>query len=77
MTQMAKQSNGSSSSAFEDLKLLNVKQDEYVKLIQFKKDYISELNAIYSRENEGTAWNIFNYLDFRIYGHTQNINVVI
>ena len=55
MTQMAKLSNGSSSSAFEDLKLLNVKQDEYVKLIQFKKDYISELNANYSRENEGTA----------------------
>ena len=56
-TEMAKLPNGSaarSESEVDEVKELNYRQNEYVKLIQFKREYIHDLQTAYRRENEGT-----------------------
>jgi hypothetical protein len=61
MTQMEKQVGSSQPDPEADLgNDLNFKQNEYVKLIQMKKEYIKELNDAYHKESGGKQFSIFS-----------------
>ena len=62
---MARMPNGSGREVdSQHLQKLHDQQDEFVRLIQAKKEYIGDLQVQYQKENEGIEFNKLNSPNF-------------